>query len=55
MNSPTGDPMNHCTRSNACGPVAAATSHHTSNSVPAEAASPVTRFMIDKIEVNCGR
>ena len=55
MNRPTGVAMNHCTWAKACGPEAAAASHQTSNTVPAEAASPVTLYMMDRIDVSCGR
>src|SRR5471032_997752 len=47
QNSPTGEPMNHCTLSNAWSEEAAATSHQVSSNVPTATAQPVTRCRIE--------
>ena len=51
----SSEPRNPCAASNASGPFAAATSHHTSRIVPTVSATPVTRCRIDSTEVSCQR
>ena len=52
---PSGLATTCCTVSNDPGPVAAATSHHTSSSVASELTIPEMRYIPDSTIDNCSR
>ena len=47
--------MNPCMLAKAAGEPALPTNHQTSSSVPTDVPMPLSRFMIDRTDVSCGR